>query len=40
MAATLRNAARDRLDNNELALGVILRQARTVDIAPIMKAAG
>ena len=40
MAATLRNAARDRLDKGELALGVILRQARTVDIAPIMKAAG
>src|SRR5437764_14287876 len=40
MAATLRNAARDRLDTGELALGVILRQARTVDIAPIMKAAG
>src|SRR5882757_7223545 len=40
MAATLRNAARDRLDQGELALGVILRQARTVDIAPIMKAAG
>src|SRR5918912_4202649 len=38
--ATLRNAARDRLDKGELALGVILRQARTVDIAPIMKAAG
>src|SRR5947208_15655855 len=40
MAATLRNAARDRLDKGELALGVILRQARTVDIAPIMQAAG
>ena len=40
MAASLRNAARDRLDKGELALGVILRQARTVDIAPIMKAAG
>jgi 4-hydroxy-2-oxoheptanedioate aldolase len=40
MAATLRNAARERLDKGELALGVILRQARTVDIAPIMKAAG
>src|SRR5438046_8982851 len=40
MVASLRNAARDRLDKGELALGVILRQARTVDIAPIMKAAG
>jgi len=40
MAATLRNAARERLDRDELALGIILRQARTVDIAPIMKAAG
>src|SRR3954452_9631313 len=40
MPALLRNAARERLDAGELALGVILRQARTVDIAPIMKAAG
>src|SRR3982074_296539 len=40
MAATLRNAARDRLDQGELALGVILRQGRPVDSAPIMKAAG
>src|SRR5438445_4320546 len=40
MAATLRNAARERLEAGELALGVILRQARTVDIAPIMQAAG
>src|ERR1700687_3222245 len=39
MAAVLNNAARDRLDKGELALGVILRQARTVDIAPIMKVA-
>jgi 2-keto-3-deoxy-L-rhamnonate aldolase RhmA len=36
----LRNAARERLDAGELALGVILRQARTVDIAPVMKACG
>jgi 2-keto-3-deoxy-L-rhamnonate aldolase RhmA len=36
----LRNAARDRLEAGELALGVSLRQARTVDIAAIMKAAG
>src|SRR5580700_7302007 len=40
MAASLRNAARDKLNAGELALGVIIRQARTVDIAPIMKAAG
>ena len=40
MAANLRNSARDRLAAGELALGVILRQARTVDIAPIMKACG
>ena len=40
MAASLTNAARRRLDAGELALGVILRQARTVDIAPIMKSCG
>ena len=40
MPATLRNAALDRLAAGEMALGVILRQARTVDIAPIMKACG
>src|SRR5260221_12500171 len=40
MPALLRNAARERLYAGELALGVIIRQARTVDIAPIMKAAG
>ena len=40
MAATLRNAARERLEAGGLALGVILRQARTVDIAPVMKACG
>src|SRR5580693_286693 len=40
MAASLRNAARDKLNAGELALGVIIRQARTVDIAPVMKAAG
>jgi 4-hydroxy-2-oxoheptanedioate aldolase len=38
--ATVRNAARERLDAGELALGVILRQARTVDIAPIMQSCG
>ena len=40
MPAILRNAALDRLSAGELALGVILRQSRTVDIAPIMKACG
>src|SRR5215218_5334579 len=40
MAAVLRNAARERLDAGELGLGVILRQARTVDIAPIMRSCG
>jgi 2-keto-3-deoxy-L-rhamnonate aldolase RhmA len=40
MAAVLQNAARERLERGELALGVILRQARTVDIAPAMKACG
>src|SRR5829696_6129600 len=38
--ARVRNAARERLDAGELALGVILRQARTVDVAPIMKSCG
>src|SRR4029077_8351955 len=40
MAANLRNAAFDRLKAGELAVGIILRSARTVDIAPAMKAAG
>jgi 4-hydroxy-2-oxoheptanedioate aldolase len=40
MEAVLKNAAKERLDRGELALGVILRQARTVDIAPIMKSCG
>ena len=40
MATVLRNAARERLDAGELALGVILRQARTVDIAAVMKSCG
>jgi 2-keto-3-deoxy-L-rhamnonate aldolase RhmA len=38
--ASLRNAARERLEAGEIALGVGIRQARTVDIASIMKAAG
>ena len=40
MPAVVSNAAKDRLTAGELALGVILRQARTVDIAPAMKACG
>jgi hypothetical protein len=37
---TVRNHAKERLEAGELALGVGLRQARTVDIAEIMKTAG
>jgi 2-keto-3-deoxy-L-rhamnonate aldolase RhmA len=40
MAAELRNAARERLEADQLGLGVILRQARTVDIAPIKRSCG
>ena len=40
MPPVLRNAARDRLTAGELALGVGIRQSRTVDIASIMKACG
>jgi 2-keto-3-deoxy-L-rhamnonate aldolase RhmA len=40
MTAVLKNAARERLAAGELALGVILRQARTVDIAAIMQSCG
>ena len=40
MDPILRNPARDRLDAGELALGVGIRQSRTVDIAAIMKACG
>src|ERR1700687_3068589 len=40
MAANLHNAAVDRLKAGELAVGIILRSARTVDIAPAMRAAG
>ena len=40
MAAVVGNAAKDRLAAGKLALGVILRQSRTVDVAPVMKAAG
>ena len=34
------NHARRRMDSGELAIGVGLRQARTVDIGPIMKSCG
>lgn len=37
---TVRNPARERLQKGELAIGIGLRQARTVDIAPIMVEAG
>ncbi len=37
---TIRNITKERLQNGELAIGVGLRQARTVDIAKIMKTAG
>ena len=40
MEPTLRNLARERLEAGELALGVGIRQSRTVDIAAIMKACG
>ncbi len=40
MAAVVKNAARERLAAGELALGVILRQSRTVDVAAIMKSCG
>jgi 2-keto-3-deoxy-L-rhamnonate aldolase RhmA len=38
--AKVRNIAKERLQAGEIALGVGLRQARTVDIAKIMKTAG
>jgi 4-hydroxy-2-oxoheptanedioate aldolase len=40
MPAVVQNAAKDQLAAGKLALGVILRNSRTVDIAPAMKAAG
>ena len=40
MDPTLRNPARERLAAGDLALGVGIRQSRTVDIASIMKACG
>lgn len=36
----IRNVAKERLEAGELAIGVGLRQARTVDIAKIMKTCG
>ena len=36
----LENPAKVRLEKNELAIGILLRQARTVDIAKIMKTCG
>ena len=40
MTTAIRNVAKERLIAGELAIGVGLRQARTVDIAKIMKTAG
>jgi 4-hydroxy-2-oxoheptanedioate aldolase len=40
MEPILRNPARERLEAGELALGVGIRQSRTVDVAAIMKACG
>src|SRR5437667_9806767 len=36
----VRNPARERLEQGEMALGVGIRTARTVDIAKMMKTAG
>ena len=36
----VRNVAKERLEAGELALGIGLRQARTVDIGKAMKTAG
>ena len=38
--AETRNSARERLEAGELAVGIGLRQARTVDIAAAMKTCG
>src|SRR3984957_19945006 len=40
MTASVANAAKGRLTAGELARGIIIRQARTVDIAPVMKGCG
>src|SRR5260370_37857908 len=37
---TPRNSARERLEKGEVAIGVLLRQARTVDLAAAMKTCG
>ena len=36
----IQNVALDKLRNGDLAVGIGLRQARTVDIAPAMKTVG
>ncbi len=38
--ALISNPTRERLKKGEVAIGVGLRQARTVDIAPIMREFG
>src|SRR3954451_18460295 len=40
MAGVLRNAARERLETGGFGVRVIPRQARTLDIAPIMRSCG
>jgi 2-keto-3-deoxy-L-rhamnonate aldolase RhmA len=40
VVARIENIAKERLEDGELAIGIGLRQARTVDIAKIMKTAG
>lgn len=40
MTTTIKNVAKERLLAGEFAIGIGLRQARTVDIAKIMKTAG
>src|SRR5919206_465012 len=40
LTLSVRNAARERLAAGELSLGIGLRQARSVEIAKLMKAAG
>jgi 2-keto-3-deoxy-L-rhamnonate aldolase RhmA len=40
VTTTIRNVAKERLLAGELAIGIGLRQSRTVDIAKIMKTAG
>ena len=40
MQLAVRNSAREKLEQGELALGIGIRQARSVDIAKIMKSCG